>query len=88
MLAPNLTPSTDPQSGWKKRKTYRLNKDQVKTISVSLGPEPQVIEWDLGEGYVPSNQGLGDDQRRLTLMLDACRVIPEGEPARNLISAG
>jgi glycosyltransferase involved in cell wall biosynthesis/2-polyprenyl-3-methyl-5-hydroxy-6-metoxy-1,4-benzoquinol methylase len=71
----------------KRRNTYRLSKDQVKTISVSLGPEPQVIEWDLGEGYVPSIQGLGDDQRRLTLMLDACRVITEGEPVRSLISA-
>jgi glycosyltransferase involved in cell wall biosynthesis len=67
------------------RKTWKMEQGKEQCISVPLDQKAQIIEWRFLPVYVPSAQGLGTDERQLSLMLKGCRLKDSAGAKMNLL---
>lgn len=56
------------------RETWKMEQGRTQKITVSLDQKAELVEWRFTPVYVPSAQGLGSDERQLSLMLKGCNL--------------
>ena len=66
------------------RKTWKMEQGREQCISVPLDQKAELLEWRFLPVYVPSVQGLGTDERQLSLMLKGCHLKDHAGAEMNL----